>query len=254
MEQSIDDILSNSTPQEIAVDTPTQEAEQPVSEVTQAVERELPVEANVDSGKEKGWEYHAYKDEKEKRKQLEQQLALVQRQMEQFQSTQKQEPVDMFADPDGFVNSIKQQYSELKQELTLQQSEFRAVTKFGADAVKEAEAAFYDVAKNNKVLADAAFNSRSPHEFVVEWYKNQKTLQEVGGDIGSYKDKLKSEIEAETRAKVMAELESKGIILRQQDIQSTLPTDLSSTRNVGERSPVFTGQTPLTDLIGGRKR
>lgn len=253
MEQSIDDILSKE-PQETAVEAPAQIAEQPVAEVTQAVEQPLPVEANADDGKEKGWEYHAYKDEKEKRKQLEQQLALVQRQMEQFQSTQKQEPVDMFADPDGFVRSLEQKYEALERKLTLQQSETRAITKYGEAEVKEAEAAFYNAAVNNKALADAAFNSGYPHGFVVDWYKNQKTLQEVGGDIGSYKDKLKSEIEAETRAKVMAELEGKGIILRQQDIQSSLPTDLSSTRNVGERSPVYTGQTPLGDLIGGKKR
>jgi hypothetical protein len=254
MEQSIDEILSNSTSQEIAVETPTQEVEQPIAQTTPQVEQTLPTEANADVGKEKGWEYHAYKDEKEKRKQLEQQLALASRQLEQFQSTQKQEPVDMFADPDGFVNGIKQQYSELKQALTLQQSEFRAVTKYGVDVVKEAEAAFYNVAINNEALRNAALNSGHPHDFVVEWHRNQKTLQEVGSDIGSYRDKLKSEIEAETRAKVMAELESKGIILRQQDIQSTLPTDLSSTRSIGERAPIYTGQTPLSDLIGGKKR
>jgi hypothetical protein len=111
-------------------------------------------------------------------------------------------PPDPFVDPEGALNHVQQNFQQLIRSQALDFSEMRARDKYGDEVV--------EAAKNAAVQAGVVHhfaNSPRPQTAwmdLVAWHKKHQAMQEVGDDPAAYKAKL----EAEVRARVLAELQS----------------------------------------------
>jgi hypothetical protein len=145
-------------------------------------------------------------EEAQRRREAEQQLAEMRAEMRQIQQMQlaqqrqqtpqpQQEPVDPFADPQGFAQSIQQGFEGRLKELQLQHS-----LQFARFAHKEtfdqAYEEFVDYAHRTRDQATyhRVMNASDPGEALVTWYKDQQLHKELGGsDLNSFLAKQREE-------------------------------------------------------------
>jgi hypothetical protein len=146
-------------------------------------------------------------EEATRRREAEQQLAEMRAEMRQIQQMQlaqqrqtqmpqqQQEPVDPFADPTGFAQSIQQGFEGKLRELQLQHS-----LQFARFAHKEVFDAAYEefVDYAHKTRDQATYQrvmqSSDPGEALVTWYKDQQLHKELGGsDLNSFLEKQREE-------------------------------------------------------------
>jgi hypothetical protein len=128
------------------------------------------------------------------------------RRIEQLEDTmrrlsQPQQPqapqIDPYVDPEAFVGHITGLIEQKFHHQALTASEQNARKQHGDALVEEAAHAAH------RQGLDGYFAARpSPHEEVIAWYKSQKIASEIGTDPDAYRQK----IEAEARARVLAEL------------------------------------------------
>jgi hypothetical protein len=143
-------------------------------------------------------------EEATRRREAEQQLAEMRAEMRQIQQMQlaaqrqqtpQPEPVDPFADPQGFAQSIQGQFEGKLREIQLQHS-----LQFARFAHKEvfdkAYEEFVDYAHKTRDQAtyQRIMQSGDPGEALVTWYKDQQLHKELGGsDLNSFLDKQREE-------------------------------------------------------------
>jgi hypothetical protein len=145
-------------------------------------------------------------EEAQRRREAEQQLAEMRAEMRQIQQMQlaqqrqqapqpQQEPVDPFADPQGFAQSIQSGFEGRLKELQLQHS-----LQFARFAHKEvfdqAYEEFVDYAHKTRDQAtyQRVMQSSDPGEALVSWYKDQQLHKELGGsDLNSFLAKQREE-------------------------------------------------------------
>jgi hypothetical protein len=145
-------------------------------------------------------------EEATRRREAEQQLAEMRAEMRQIQQMQlaqqrqqtpqpQQEPVDPFADPQGFAQSIQSGFEGRLKELQLQHS-----LQFARFAHKEtfdrAYEEFVDYAHRTRDQAtyQRVMQSSDPGEALVTWYKDQQLHKELGGsDLNSFIAKQREE-------------------------------------------------------------
>jgi hypothetical protein len=143
-------------------------------------------------------------EEAQRRREAEQQLAEMRAEMRQIQQMQlaaqrqqmpQQEPVDPFADPQGFAQSIQGQFEGKLKEIQLQHS-----LQFARFAHKEtfdrAYEEFVDYAHRTRDQAtyQRVMQSSDPGEALVSWYKDQQLHKELGGsDLNSFLEKQREE-------------------------------------------------------------
>jgi hypothetical protein len=92
-------------------------------------------------------------------------------------------------------------------------------------------------------LADA-----DPAEFAYRVGRNHLELKQAGS-IEEMRAKLVRDTETRVRAQLEAELKAKAEALAKQ--KEALPPSLSEARSAGHNRPVWSGPTPLDDIIGG---
>lgn len=101
------------------------------------------------------------------------------------QPAEPPEPVDVWADLPGALgrveSSVQQQLAELRLQNSVDMARFKHGELFDA-ALKEAQAA----AEVDPSLNQRIFASRNVGEAIVQWYREQKTLKEIGGDPEAY--------------------------------------------------------------------
>jgi hypothetical protein len=124
---------------------------------------------------------------------IQQQQLMLQRQAAPQQAPQ--EPVDPFADPTGFANSIQQGFEGKLRELQLQHS-----LQFARFAHKEtfdrAYEEFVDYAHKTRDQAtyQRVMQSSDPGEALVQWHKERELHKELGGsDLKSFLTKQQEE-------------------------------------------------------------
>jgi hypothetical protein len=143
-------------------------------------------------------------EEAQRRREAEQQLADMRAEMRQIQQMQlaaqrqqmpQPEPVDPFADPQGFAQSIQGQFEGKLKEIQLQHS-----LQFARFAHKEvfdkAYEEFVDYAHKTRDQAtyQRIMQSGDPGEALVTWYKDQQLHKELGGsDLNSFLEKQREE-------------------------------------------------------------
>ena len=127
--------------------------------------------------------------------------------------------------------------------MMLNQSEVMARDKFGDEIV--------DTALKAAQAAGVAASFRDqPHPWgeLVKWHKRQQTLQVVGDDPDAYRTK----IEAEVRAKVLAELKAGGAGAA---APTRIPGTLATATGQGEQGAHLTVEAAMGDIFSsGRNR
>ena len=188
------------------------------------------------------------------RKQLAERDAAWERRMAQLVEAvkPKQEPQQK---PDWYENPEAATQHAVRETLTPQldqvtstlmaTAQMVAGIKYGDDKVEQAEQAFLEAARNNK-LDPADFNkvANSPNRYAaaVQWHQRQLAQAEIGDDPAAYKAKLREEL--------LAELQQ-GDGQQTQQRQAAMPSNFASARNVANRSagPAWSGPASIQDIF-----
>ena len=200
-----------------------------------------PSEAQKAWEREKAALLKAALDERNKRQELERQLA------QPSKPAQSQEPAKTFwEDPEGHLNAIKEQNNQVALQTKLQTAEMIARSRY-QDFDQEV-AVFREMAQTVPGLAQQCFSASDPAEFAYRTGKFHRELKEAGGLA-----QLRTKIEAETRAKVETEFKAKEEA-RQAEMarqRAALPGSLSDVRGAAASKRMeYTGPTPLDVILG----
>jgi hypothetical protein len=159
-------------------------------------------------------------DERDKRQKTEREMETLRAELAKLQP--QTPPPDLYADPEARMQFERQGFERAIINNKLEQSRFWAEDKYGKELV-DAAYAYFD---QHPELSQQLLSKPSPFHAAVEFYQRQKAAEEVGTDPVAYRARLASEIEADIRAKVMAELSSAP--------QPKLPGSLASAPAAGK--------------------
>jgi hypothetical protein len=135
----------------------------------------------------KHWSETAYLDEKRKRQELEERLAALEK-------PKAKEDVDLFADPEGFKKSLR---DEMKTEaFSIRAGISRDLLMETKPDYEAKEAKFLEMAKADPSLAEKLKTHANPAKFAYETAAKQIALDEIGDPV-AYREKLKQELLAE---------------------------------------------------------
>lgn len=163
----------------------------------------------------------------------------------QYQQPQPQayEPPDFNLDPEGALNFHLQRQHQAYTNMMLNQSEIMARDKFGDELV---DAALKSAQSAN--VTNTFMDKPHPWGELVKWYKRQQTLSVVGDDPEAYRTK----IEAEVRAKVLAELKAGGASGQP---APKFPGSLATATGQGEQGAHLTEEAAMGSIFAsGRNR
>ena len=181
--------------------------------------------------------------EAEARAKAYEQMQHRQPQQPQYQpQPQAEEPPDFYTNPEGALQFHLQRQQHAYENMMLNQSEVMARDKFGDEIVDTA-------LKAAQAAGVAASFKSQPHPWgeLVKWHKRQQTLQVVGDDPDAYRTK----IEAEVRAKVLAELKAGGAGAA----ATKFPGSLATATGQGEQGAHLTIEAAVGDIFSsGRNR
>ena len=268
MTESLDNILSGSGEAVTEQNTAVEE------NVTQA-EGESQQQANADDneGQQQGGQktvpHEALHAEKQKVKRYTEEVSSLrqeiadrdaawERRIAQLVEAQKpkaepQQKPDWFENPEAATqHAVRETISPQLDQVTttlMATSQMVAGIKYGDDKVAEAEQAFLDAMRSQKLdPADYHKVANSPNRYAaaVQWHQRQLAQAEIGDDPAAYKAKL----EAEVREKVLAELQQ-GDGQQTQQRQAAMPSNFASARNVANRSagPAWSGPASIQDIF-----
>lgn len=180
----------------------------------------------------------AAEEERRKRQELERELA----QYRQPKQEKTEEKKTFWDDPEGYFKSHEEKIAKRETALTLNVSEKLARSRY-KDFDEKVEV-FAESLKSTPGLHAEWLASPDPAEFAYRHGARVKEIREVG-DIDKYREK----IEKETRAKLEAEFKAKQEELEK--ARAALPGSLSDVRGAStQQKNVFTGPTPLEDILG----
>lgn len=100
---------------------------------------------------------------------------------------------DPLLDPEGYATSIRE---ELRMEALNDRREesLQSAREANPQAFDEAYVASMQAIRNGDVAIKARMQaSRNPGKTLLEWFGEQKTRQEIGGDLNAYKQRLRDE-------------------------------------------------------------
>jgi len=219
MSEDFDKAFSNEEEQETQVET-TEEQTEETSKAEQQGETASPEDeskaqaetskAESEDEKPKNWEYAAYKDERQKRQELEKQIAANNQQMQQMMmqmqqgaQPQPQQSPDFYSDPEKYIQSLTQSNQKQMQDALFAQSEEMMRIQFPDYDEKREQ--FLTLVQNDPSLRDAALNHPAPATFIyntVKQHEQQQKLSEIG-DVEKWREeerkRIREEIEAEAK-------------------------------------------------------
>jgi hypothetical protein len=201
--------------------------------------------SRADEGKDS-----ALKAERVKRQELEARLEQYERLLKQQQQSQPEaEPeAGFYEDPEGFVNRRLSAVEEKHLQRTALMSEELVKAQFPdyADAAK----AFVEVAQADPALAYQMKTSPNPALFAYQMGKQIAEARALQADPTSYRAK----IEADIRAKIEAEYAEKA--KADEKLSLAARQSINSARDGGGRfkAETFTGPTPLSQILGPKRR
>jgi len=168
-----------------------------------------------------------------------------------------QQKPDWFENPEGATRhevqqTVNPQLDQITQTL-MANAQIVAGIKYGDDKVAEAEQAFLDAVKSNRLdPADFQKVTGSPNRYAaaVQWHQRQIAQSEIGDDPAAFKAK----VEAELREKITAELQQ-GEGQQAQQRQATMPSNFANARNVGNRGtgPAWSGPSTIDDIFNRQR-
>jgi hypothetical protein len=182
-------------------------------------------------------------DETRKRQALEARIKEL-----EAKTTPAEQPKPFYDDPDGALNRQKQEIQNLVLNMKLQTSEASARSRY--NDFDEKINLFSELTMNTPGLGIQMVNAPDPAEFAYRTAANHllyKQMEELGG-MEAYKKKVEAEATAKVRAEVEAELKKKAEELQKE--KDKIPGSLSDAPSKGVNRPVWSGPTPLGDIIG----
>ncbi len=125
----------------------------------------------------------------------------LQRELAQLRAP-KQEPVDIFSDPDKALQQrfdpFDQRMQSFESKLILRASKAEAIAGYGRDAVTEMEKAVEQAMVGNHpdmpLLAAQMRSSDDPVGVAMQWHRRETLVKETGGDPAAYKQRLRTEL------------------------------------------------------------
>lgn len=121
----------------------------------------------------------------------------------QPQPQQMQPPPDPFTDPEGYTSYRVSEAQRHFEDRLLNFSETTARRSYGSETVDAA----YQAAQSQGLLQQGVFlREPDPWGAMVEWHKQHKAQQEIGGDLEAYNKRIEERI----RQQVLAELKAGG--------------------------------------------
>lgn len=263
-QQGLDEILNASDPgdenpvvetSEPIVDPPSGIADRPRDENGRWVKQdegekpaeEKPAEVASPAPEQSTIPESALLGERRRRQEAEQRAAQLEAQIQAFQRQQPQEmPPDFWENPNQVISSqVNQAVSSALQQWEQRQMQIQADRAEAAARAKypdydDAFAKFREQVSLDPGLVEQLHSSENPAEFAYRRGKQAIELSQVG-DL----DALKAKIEAETRAKVEAELLGAN--------RQSLPITTAGNRSVaGRGGPDYAGPSSLQDILARR--
>lgn len=147
-------------------------------------------------------------DERERRQQVAREMEEMRRQNADFQRQLQelrnpQHPIDVLSDPQAFTETIEQRLQRQQQEFDQRlrvhsiNTSFSFAARQHGEEFQKAFAALEEVAAPNKggdlMLRDRIVNSPDPGEAVMQWFRSRQILEESGGDLNAYRERLLKE-------------------------------------------------------------
>jgi hypothetical protein len=158
----------------------------------------LPPDAAVPSGR--------FREESEARRRAEREAQdlrarLAAYEVQPKQQQQPQQKLDVFDNPQGFVQQeVKPFFEQMRAEMQMTReamSADNAVRVYGEPNVSAARAALEQGMARHDPNAWGTYNramaSHDPYGVITRWHMDRETLQQIGGDLGSYKTKILEE-------------------------------------------------------------
>ena len=185
----------------------------------------------------------AIEDERRKRQSLEAQLEETNAQLRRLIDGQQGQPElpDPYADPEGFAahQAAQQEFAMRNAIAHLSEKQMRrAVGNEIVDAALEAARA--------AGVTQEFFNAADPYGDLVDWHKAQQVQNEIGNNPAAYRQRVRSEIEAEV-------LKKYGLAPQQpvnpSNSSARPPQSLASMPSTTGAAPRWGGPTPLDDLL-----
>lgn len=171
--------------------------------------------------------------ERQKRQDLEKQIAAQNHQPQEFN----------WDKPEETIANIKQELKAEMQTNLLNMSEANAQSRY-AD-YEEKKAVFMEMAQENPAVISAMLQQADPAGYAYDLAKQRMFQNEVGNDPQAYEGKLRAKIRAELEAEMKQKTDSR------QALSSSLPPSAASMTN--KNTPVDTViNNPLDDLFPGQ--
>jgi hypothetical protein len=175
-------------------------SEEVAQEAAPQPEAEKPASPEGDGARVPSWRLA---EEAERRRTAEQALNELRNELRQMQQQMYQqpqapvpaEPVDIFADPQGFVNNLQGNFDQRLRALQLENS-LRFAHFAHKDMFNEAYQNFTDHVQKTRDQASyqRVMASNDPGEAIVQWWKEQQLHKELGGsDLKSFLEKQREE-------------------------------------------------------------
>lgn len=174
------------------------------------------------------------------------QLKVYERMLEQQRMPQQprqdvQQPPDFFQDPDAAINhhlaSVQRQYENR----FLNYSERAARRVHGDAAVDQAL-----MMAKQAGIAQQFVGAADPYDDLVAWHKRVQVMQEIGPDPAKYREKM----EADLRAKIMAELNAGG---KAAATPQRFPGSLASATQAGQQGSHLTDEAVANSIFDSNR-
>lgn len=238
--------------------------ETPVVEETPVAEEAKPAEEPESSPpEEESWTKAAALDERQKRQEAEQQLQQSRQLIAQYEGylkglqpeAQQEQEQDFYSNPDEYLKGLE---SKIEQKFTqqLQQSQratMNQVLNISEKMVAQVHEDFPQVKEHflkmvqaNPQLGIQIQQADNPWQTAYDLGKRDMELAEVGS-VDAYRDKIRTELEAEVRAKLLEELKADA---EKSGKVTGIPKSLVSEPSKGTvTGPQWSGPTSLDSIL-----
>jgi hypothetical protein len=171
----------------------------------------------------------------------------AERELEALRATQtKPEPdplTSVFESEEGFVQDLESKFNEALVNRTLNESQFHAEQKYGADVLAEKVETFKQMAQDNPQYAQQFAQSVSPYFTLVDLVDKHQEVEAMK-DVDGYKAKR----EAEIRQKVLKELEEKN--KSAENLKGSIPDSLAGDDSKGGlKSDAWSGPETVESIF-----
>lgn len=111
-----------------------------------------------------------------------------------------------FSDPQAVLNEVTQSFATQLATVRLEQDLNLAEIRHGSDVFKTAFEAYMGSVQDgsNPALYQRVMASQSPGEEIVRWHREHSLLQETGGDVNAFRERIRQEILAEMNGQAPA--------------------------------------------------